>query len=43
MRYALAGAAAFFGVLLLGLSYHDTVIPAWQVVTGQRGPAPVGK
>ena len=41
MRYMLAGVAASIGAVLLGLAAHDTVIPAWQVITGTRQPVPV--
>lgn len=41
MRYALAGAAVFVGVVLLGLAHADTIIPAWQVLTGSRQPVAV--
>ena len=41
MRYVIAGGAVLAGVILLGLAAHDTVIPAWQVLTGQKQPTPV--
>lgn len=40
MRYALAGAVAVVGIVLIGLSYHDTVLEAWQALTA---PAPTTK